>query len=136
MASWIKNIVQFVAVPAGATVSLPHKLNIPSNKSVTPDILLLEANGNFFGGVTANDLVVSVTNNDVIAHDLNVLCEYWHSLERAFGGAPNVDLTPRPFVVGGESVGGGVFATVAYVNAQTTRATNYEWRGREIDRRE
>jgi hypothetical protein len=106
MAESLKAVVHFLAVPAGGTVSQAHGLTIGDAVAVTPDVLTPSTNGNFFTPITANSTTVTVTNTDVAAHDLDVLCEYWHSVERAFGGTPTVDLAPRPFVVGSGGAGG------------------------------
>lgn len=97
MATQLKNIVNFVGVAAGATVALPHYLNV-NDVGVIPDVL--ETNIAPFLGlhVTASATNVTLTNVTGSPIDVDVLCEYWHSIERALGSAP---LTPRPFVVGG-----------------------------------
>lgn len=109
-----------------------RRLTIPG-RPVTPDVLTPDADGNFFTTFLADDINVTVTNADTVAHDLDLLCEYWHSLEREFGSFATVNLTPTPFVVGSASglrvhVGDGREHAAA-----DTLATDDERPRREVD---
>jgi hypothetical protein len=101
----LKNSVVFTAIGPGATVSLPHGLNI-SGRAVRPDhcesdnaVVLVQA-----GSTDETD--VTVTNTSAAPANANVLCERWHSTDRAL--PPGVEnLTPQPFVPGVGTSGGG-----------------------------
>jgi hypothetical protein len=110
MATRLKNIVHFLAVPPGVPTPLPHLLNV-EGRAVVPDNVVPQVGG---FTVTANGLVVTVVNNGAAAADLDVLVEHWHTVERAFGVAgtgDNTALSPQPFVV--EQGGSGSFATIS-----------------------
>ena len=96
MATVLKNSVAFVGVAGGATVALPHGLNI-SGRAVRPDHC--ESNNpdvQVQAGLT-NETNVVVTNTSGGPQTATILCERWHSTDRAL--PPGVEnLTPQPFV--------------------------------------
>ena len=102
MATRIKWIVRFTNVTPGATVALPHGLNIDppggagGPEPQIPDLVLPSIPG---FTVTADATNVTVTNNLPDATSVDVYVETWHTIERAFGDAALLELTPRPFVV-------------------------------------
>jgi hypothetical protein len=102
MATRLKNIVRFVGVAAGATVALPHLLNVDDVVAVVPDFVDPSVQG---FTITADSTNVTVTNNGVVAASVDVFVEYWHSLERVFGSTLQNALTPSPFVTGGPASG-------------------------------
>ena len=95
------NVVNFVAVPAGGTVSLPHGLN-EGGVGVIPDEIKRRSSGNFT--LTADATNVTATNNGGAPADCQVLCERWHSIERELGVAytPS-DLSPQPWETDGDA---------------------------------
>jgi hypothetical protein len=101
MATKIKSIVRFVDVPAGATVALPHGLNIDppggagGPEPQVPDEVLPGKPG---FTITADDTNVTVTNNTAVARSIDCRCEYWNTPGRAFGAASILELVPRPFI--------------------------------------
>lgn len=101
MASQIKSIVSFVAVAPAATALLPHGLNV-DGLGVIPDELTPGAQD---FTVTADATNVSVTNEGLVAANINVLAEWWHTENRVFGDAAVTNLTPRPFVGAGAGAG-------------------------------
>lgn len=109
MATTIKSIVRFTNLQPGVPTSLPHNLKIPAGDPldgeipVVPDVCTPSiCDGSF--EVTADDTNVTVQRlGDGDAVD--VLAEWWHTIERAFGGAQIVGLSPKPFVVCGGGAG-------------------------------
>jgi len=101
MATQLKNIVEFAAVAAGASLQLPHGLNV-EDVGVIPDFVDFD-NGNF--ELTASDATnLTMQNNGGAVGTCQVLAELWHSVARVFPGA----VTPRPFVGGGGGTGGSI----------------------------
>jgi hypothetical protein len=96
VATRLKVILPFTNVPAGAQATLPHTLNI-NDRAVKPDEVKLGAGGTFVF-VSATDTDVTILNLGAAAGNCDVLCEHWHSIERAFGSSAVVNLTPQPFV--------------------------------------
>jgi hypothetical protein len=103
MADQLKNILHFVAIPAGGTAVLPHGLHVAS-RALVPDFIDPNPKGLT---ITADATNVSVTNTTLNPLDVFVLVEAWHTIERAFGSKATQTLTPQPFVSGGDSGGGG-----------------------------
>jgi hypothetical protein len=119
MADQLKNIVHFVAIPAGNTVSLPHKLHV-GGRAVIPDYLDPDPKGLT---VTADAVNVTVTNTTAAPLDVFVLCESWHSIERAFGAVGVQSLIQQPFVsTGGASGGGGGSSATLTVTGEVVTA--------------
>lgn len=108
MATQLKNIIRFVDVAPGDTVQAPHGLawSPPGGADLpqVPDHLTPSAAGFV---VTADDTFVFVTNTNPVAVSVDVLCELWHTFERAFGAQSIEELVPRPFVEGSAGGGGG-----------------------------
>lgn len=96
MATTIKSLVTFTAVPPGGQVSLPHNLKV-GTRAVRPDIA--ERSSARFSVVLAltDTNQVTVQNDSLVVADCLVLCEYWHTIERAFGAAQVVQLSPQTF---------------------------------------
>jgi hypothetical protein len=108
--SQLYNIVRFVDVAGGATVALPHGLNIDT-RPITPDLIAGDIGG---FTATADDTVVSVTNTTAGPLSINVWCEHEHTRQRFFGAVAAgsheqvQNLVPQPFVLmpgGGGAVG-------------------------------
>jgi hypothetical protein len=100
MSTRLKNLVTFIAVPVGVPTTLPHGLTIPGVGSIRPDIItVVGAAAGQFTTITATATDVTVTNSGPAAADVQLLCEWWHTIERAFGGTPNVDLQAGPIIV-------------------------------------
>lgn len=100
MATQLKNIVRFIGIVDSTTTVLPHHLNL-SGRALTPDILTSDFPDTLGLAITADDTNVTVINDTGSTIDVDVLCEYWHSIERAFGPRAVTDLAPKPFLVGG-----------------------------------
>ena len=90
MAQQLKNILHF-SLPSGGSQTLPHGLNIQNGQPVIPDHLEPSAPGFSFD---VDDINVTATG----VGDVDVLVEYWHSIERAFGSSGVTALSPRPFI--------------------------------------
>jgi hypothetical protein len=91
----LKNTLSFI-VAAGASIVLPHGLS-NGMRPLAPDAI-------FIPGpdleVTASDEVsITLANNGGSEISGTVLVEAWHTIERAFGDAANVDLPVKPYVV-------------------------------------
>jgi hypothetical protein len=97
MATTLKSMATFTALGAGASASRAHGLNI-NGVSKIPDELKVD-NPDFT--VSADATNVTATNNGLAAANCNVLCEYWHTFDRAFGSSATTQLVPAPFVGGG-----------------------------------
>jgi hypothetical protein len=82
MATTLKAVLQFTAVPAGSTATLAHGLNV-GGTAVVPDAIALDNPA--FDYVSSTTTTVTVVNNDTAAGSCDVLCEKWHTVERAFG---------------------------------------------------
>ena len=94
MAGRLFNVVRFVGVAPGAAVVLPHNLNW-NTLAVVPDVILPSVAG---FTITATNVNVSVTNNELFAASVDCLCWSIHTDDRAFGAVQTVVLTPQPFV--------------------------------------
>jgi hypothetical protein len=101
MATRLKNILHFVVTPGGGSVSLPHGLIVQNGRAVIPDHI--EASKSGFV-ITADATNVTVSGDG----DVDVLVEYWHSIERVFGDVATLALTPHPFIADGGGGAGGV----------------------------
>lgn len=86
VATILKNILSFTGLVVGVPVALPHRLNVNGisvlPRTVEPDI------GGFT--ITANSTTVTVTREAGAPDAVNVLVEYWHSIEAV------VPLVPPP----------------------------------------
>jgi hypothetical protein len=94
VATRLKNILQFLAVPPGVPTVLPHGLNF-GTRPVIPDLAIPSVAGFTVGANVTN---VTVINNGPVAADIDVYVEAWHTIERDFGAAATVVLSPQPFV--------------------------------------
>jgi hypothetical protein len=103
MGTRLIQVVPFTNVVAGATVLLPHKINI-NGVSRLPDFVITDAGG-FNVAVTLTD--VAVTNNSGALGNVNVWLELKHTIPRQLDGIAN--LTPQPFIaLNGEGSGGPI----------------------------
>jgi len=100
MATRLLQVLQFADVGIGATVSLPHQINV-NGTPMTPDYVAADATG---FEVDANAAEVTVTNNNAVVADVNVWVELKHSIPRQLGAAQTTSLAVRPFVA---AAGGG-----------------------------
>lgn len=121
MAAQLKNVVHFVGVAPGVSVALPHGLHTDQIVALVPDECQL-SNTNFTF-ISADAFNVTVRNDGVAAGNCDVLCEFWISYERAFGGSVTA-LTPDPFVPaqGGGTNGPGILS----ISAGTAIASSKE----------
>ena len=121
MASQLKNIVSFVGVPAGGTVVLPHLLQV-NGRGVVPDICT--PSDGTFTFLAADTVNITYRNDGTAAGNCDVLCESWHSIERAFGDNSILSLTPAPFIPGGGGGGTDASGVIHVISAGTTFATS------------
>jgi hypothetical protein len=91
----LKSIVAFLAVPNGASAAIAHGLTV-NGHGVVPDEIKLD-NGNFTL-VSCDDTFLTLRNDSGAVANCSVLCEFWHSFERAFGASQSTALNPAPFV--------------------------------------
>lgn len=90
MATCLKNTILFSDVGAGATVSLPHRLNV-AGTAKAPDLMGADVAG---ASVSADTVNVTVTNNTAGPLTVGVYVEYWHTIERVFGGQTSLSISP------------------------------------------
>jgi hypothetical protein len=112
VATRLKNVVHFLAVPPATPTALPHGLNI-DNLPVLPDLVLGDDDAADFE-VTADATNVTVTNVTNEPLDVAIYVEHWHTIERQFGSTPATyegELVPQPFVSNGYG-GVGAFELV------------------------
>lgn len=105
MGTQIKSAVSFVNVAPGAIATLAHGLVGPDGRALLPDIVILDAAG--FAVTAVGDISISVRNDGPDPANLNVLLEAWHTIERAFGDAADLNLPVKPFIVTPSGSGGG-----------------------------
>lgn len=104
MSDALKVYVNFVAVSAGGTQTLPHHLNV-AGKPVAPDKVDLQFPLTF-AFVSSDALNITVRNISDGVGNCRALLQAWHPVERSFGlGLPDdgtfkQHLTPQPFVEG------------------------------------
>jgi hypothetical protein len=103
VATVLKTILAYNNVASGATATLPHGLNL-SGRAVSPDEIQLDDGD--FSIVSSDTTDVTVRNNGAALASVNVLCERWHTEERALPPG-QTDLTPQPFVPAGSGGNGG-----------------------------
>ena len=94
------SVVQFVNVPALGVVVKPHGVNIRGQGEI-PD-LILGNNGEF--SIAGDDTNVTVTNNSGAPASIDVLCQMWHSIPRAFGVEGQKSLPVRPYILSGDGL--------------------------------
>lgn len=97
MATQLKNTLVFADLAAGASVVLPHGLDSGSG-SVEPDVIVVPSAEL---DVVADDTSVTLTNNGPGPLSGSVLVEAWHTIERAFGDAADLNLPVKPYVIYG-----------------------------------
>ena len=99
----LKAELDFIDVAAGATVALPHGLNV-LGRAVIPD-LVFPPNDTSFEAVAGDATNLSVRNNSAVVASCSVQCWYWHSENRALGVAVTQFPSPPHFVGGGGGQG-------------------------------
>jgi hypothetical protein len=118
----LKSMVHFSGVNPGQSVTLPHGLS-NNFRPVVPDVCTPD-NGNFVF-VAADEFTITFQNTGTIAADCDVLCESWHTIERAFGATQSVSLVPAPFIPAGGGGGAGQ-QVIKTISAGTAFATSQE----------
>lgn len=103
MADILFSQIQFTDVADGASVTLPHNLNIEGIPEI-PD-RLEQSTGDF--ALSADSIGVTVTNNTGGVASVMVMCELIHSISRSFGVEGQESLPVRPFVPASGGGGGG-----------------------------
>jgi hypothetical protein len=101
MAQQLKNTLAF-SLAAGATVVLPHGLQLANGVRLAPDIVFVPSENL---DVVTDDVSVTLTNRGGALIAGSVLVEAWHTIERAFGDSQNQNLPVKPYIV--VSVEGG-----------------------------
>jgi len=99
MATRLKQILTVTALAGGATVVLAHALNW-NGRAVVPDYAepsIADTYGDL-AITAATTTTVTVENMGLAAVTATILIESWHTIERDFGAAQTVALTPQPFV--------------------------------------
>lgn len=110
MSDRLKSRLAFTNVAAGGQAVLAHGLHVgPHALAVIPSEVKLGNSG--FSFVSADATNVTVQNDGALVASCVVLCEYWHTIERAFGDVNVLALASPPFVAG-QGVGGGGSAPV------------------------
>jgi hypothetical protein len=95
MAEQIKNTLAFDLAP-GASVTIPHGLKGPEDQPLTPDIIHIPSPDL---DVSADGVDLTLTNKGGSPIAGAVLVEWWHTIERGFGGVQNVNLPVKPYIV-------------------------------------
>ena len=116
MATVLKKLLTFTNLAAGGTSSQNHGLNVQGLLKIPDHIHFDNANFNL---VSATTTIITVVNNGGVAATGRVLCELWHTYERAFGNSLTdyVEQLPNPpFVTRGASgsSGGGTALAFTY----------------------
>ncbi len=119
MATILKNILSFTGLVIGVPVALPHRLNV-KNISVIPRTVEPDVGG---FTIAANATTVTVTRTVDGPAAVNVLVEYWHSIEAV------VPLVPPPGQLAGQvpwiqqpgAGGGGGSSEISAANVLTFR---------------
>jgi hypothetical protein len=117
MATVLKNTVLFGTLAPGVPTTLPHLLNI-SGRSVIPDHI--ESDNGSVTVVSADAQDVTVRNDGGSIVSASILCERWHSEDRALPPGVN-NLSPQPFVPVGGGAGGFPTNITPQVGATFTR---------------
>lgn len=117
MATRIFNAVQFVAVASGATVALPHSINL-DDRGIIPDFVMQDNSD--FSIIAVDAANVTVTNTGPGAANCNVLCVSWHTILREFGAFATTALAVQPFIPSGGPAGAPRFRVRGvFVGVQT-----------------
>lgn len=119
----LKSMVHFTAVPPTGVVTLPHGL-ANNFRPVKPDICTPD-NGNFTF-ISADEFTVTYRNDGTLAGDCDILCESWHTIERAFGATQSISLVPAPFIPAGGGGAGPGAQVIKTISAGTAFATSQE----------
>lgn len=121
-ATVLDQVVTFTGVASGATVALPHGINLNGTPAV-PDLAFRD-NGNFTI-VSVTTTTVTVTNNALIVQTLSLYLWKRHTIERAYGAVQIDHLIPQPFVPAASGSSGG--------GASTRQTFRYTATGAETD---
>lgn len=100
----LNQVLTFTNVIAGATVALPHNINV-NGVAVIPDFVFPD-NSNF-QVVSCTTTTLTVKNGGTSTQTLNAWLWRQHTIDRAYGGRQITNLSPQPFVPAGGSGGGG-----------------------------
>lgn len=111
MATRLQQIVS-QAVAAGATVAIPHSLNV-NGVAVIPDYISRDNMG--FTGVGATSATVTVRNDTGALATITLRLRYYHTIDRVYGNAATLQLTPAPFWDGGAAAITGAGALTEFV---------------------
>lgn len=103
MATQLHQILAFLNVPNGGTATLPHNVNI-NGFGVLPDRVFFDSGGFAVNAISTSSLTVQ--NNSGALASVNVWLEHFHTIERDFGAAQVLALSPQPFIVSGGGSGG------------------------------
>ncbi len=104
MATTLKSQLVFITVAAGGTATLPHNLNF-NGTLLAPDCVSFE--NPVFNFVSSTSTTITVINTGLVPASCRVLCELWHTYERAFGDVAITALPGKPFINRGVNLGGG-----------------------------
>lgn len=112
MATRLQQIVS-QAVAAGATVAISHSLNV-NGVAVIPDYISRDNMG--FTGVGATSSTVTVRNDTGALATITLRLRYYHTIDRVYGNAATLQLSPAPFWDGGAAaiMGAGAFTEFVY----------------------
>lgn len=107
MSTRLNQVLTFTNVAPGATVSLPHNINV-GQVPLRPDLIFRD-NGSFEVIVCTTTELTVINAGDNIA-TLNAWLWHQHTFDREYGADPNVDferghLIPQPFI---PATGGGI----------------------------
>lgn len=106
MPNVLKSALTFVGVAAGGQATLPHQL-ANNGVALQPSIISFDSRSPGFVYVASTSTTVTIQNNNLVPADCTILCEWWHTIERAFPGAPPPLVLPTTPVIVGESTAGG-----------------------------
>lgn len=104
MAQTLKSMLSFANLVVGTPTVQAHGLKLQSGLAVVPDELQLDASG---FTATADATNVTIMRSSTAPASVNVLCESWHTFERAFGATSVKKLSVQPIVIEGGSATGG-----------------------------
>lgn len=119
MPNVLKSALTFVGVAAGGQATLAHQL-ANNGVALQPSIISFDSRSAGFVYVASTATTVTVQNNNLVPADCTILCEWWHTIERAFPGAPPPGVLPTtPIIVGAAAAGGGASTLQAFTYACT-----------------
>lgn len=110
MATRLQQIVSAEGVAPGATVAIPHSINVRGTAWI-PDRINRSNMG--FAGVACTTTAVSVRNDTDAEADIELYLRLYHTEDRVYGDSATLALTPNPWWDGGA---GSVVAADAPLN--------------------